>query len=258
MVDIHSHILPGLDDGARSLDLSLEMLRIAAGAGTTDIVATPHANSRYRFRPGIVHDLLAELTQHAPASLRLHSGCDFHLAHDNIVDALQHPSRYTINHLNYLLIELSDLVIFHNTAELFARLEGAGMRLILTHPERNPLLRLRPELIQAWVAQGRTMQLTAQSLTGAFGDSARRFALWMLDTGLAHFVASDAHDPLSRPPLLDEAHQLVQQRYGPDLARLLFVDHPTAVLAGDPLDLSSFPPALPPKPSGWKARLFGK
>lgn len=258
MVDIHSHILPGLDDGARSLDLSLEMLRIAAGAGTTDIVATPHANSRYRFRPELVSDLLAELALHAPPSLRLHSGCDFHIAHDNIVDALANPTRYTINHLCYLLVELSDLVIFHNTSELFARLESAGMCLIVTHPERNPLLRLRPELIQDWVAQGRTMQLTAQSLTGAFGDSVRRFALWMLDSGLAHFVASDAHDPLTRPPLLDEAHQLVEQRYGPDLARLLFVDHPTAVLAGDPLDLSSFPPAVATKPRGWKARLFGK
>src|SRR5208337_1528651 len=156
-----------------------------------------------------VDALLAAAQERVGASIRIVRGCDFHLMLDNIQAALAHPTRYTINSGPYLLMELSDLMIFPNTNQIWQELEDAGMRIILTHPERNPLLQDQMERIEEWVAQGRYMQLTAQSLLGHFGPQAQRFAVTMLDKGLAHFVASDGHDLRGRPPRLDRARQWV-------------------------------------------------
>src|SRR5438874_2673153 len=154
MIDIHSHILPGVDDGAETLDDSLAMLRIAAASGTTDIVATPHANSEFAFQPDVVAQKLAELTAAAGDSIRIHSGCDFHLQYDNIQDALEHPDKYTINHKKYLLVEFSEMLIFNSTGDIFYQLRSAGMVPVVTHPERNWLLQKRFDSLQQWVAEG--------------------------------------------------------------------------------------------------------
>jgi protein-tyrosine phosphatase len=260
MIDIHSHVLPGLDDGAETMEQTIAMLEIARAAGTSAIVATPHANTQYRFDPARVDDLIAQAQARIGNGITLHRGCDFHLMFDNVNDALQHPARYTINGRAYLLVELSDLVIFPNTGDLFDRLEQHGMRIIVTHPERNPLLQQRIELIAEWVSKGRYMQLTAQSLAGRFGPRARSFARLLLDRGLVHFIASDAHDTQSRPPRLDEACAWVRDAYGESLAKRLFITHPAAALEGDELDLAGFPPPKQAKETnkGLIARLFRK
>jgi len=257
MIDIHSHILPGLDDGAETMDDTVELLQLARDTGTTAIVASPHADTHYRFDPQQVDALLAAAQERVGASIRIVRGCDFHLMLDNIQAALAHPTRYTINSGPYLLMELSDLMIFPNTNQIWQELEDAGMRIILTHPERNPLLQDQMERIEEWVAQGRYMQLTAQSLLGHFGPQAQRFAVTMLDKGLAHFVASDGHDLRGRPPRLDRARQWVTEHYGGELAELLFVAHPRAVLEGEPVE------TWMPKPErsasgGFLSRLFGR
>src|SRR5215470_4893491 len=94
LIDIHSHVLYGLDDGARTREDSLAMIRMAAEHGTTDLVATPHANLQYRFDPKRIAQELEELTSASGGALRLHSGCDFHLSFDNIQDAIQNPGKY--------------------------------------------------------------------------------------------------------------------------------------------------------------------
>ena len=152
------------------------MVRMAAEHGTTDLVATPHANPNYRFDPRIVQERLAEVAEASGNALRLHSGCDFHLSYDNIQDAIDNPRKYTINHLRYLMVEFSDLLIFNNTAEIFSRLEEAGMTPVITHPERNSLLRQRVDQIAAWVESGACVQVTAQSLLGVFGRRAADFS----------------------------------------------------------------------------------
>ncbi|MBI4892496.1 MAG: exopolysaccharide biosynthesis protein [Acidobacteria bacterium] len=258
MVDIHSHFLPGIDDGAQSAEQSMSMVQMAWRHGTKILVASPHADVQFRYDPDNVDRLLDEARAAAPAGIRLVRACDFHLMADNIEAALHHPARYTIDGKCYLLMELSDLTIFANTSDLWSRLEDAGMRIILTHPERNPLLRQRIELIEQWVSQGRYMQLTASSLLGLFGPKALAFSRLLLDRGLAHFVASDAHDLRSRPPRLDLAYQWLSSHYSEELARLLCVDHPLAAVDGAPLDLSSFPPSpASPKPS-FLRRLLGR
>src|SRR5437588_11975332 len=112
MVDIHSHILPELDDGAKSLEESIEMLEIAVAAGTTDIVGTPHSNAEFAFRPDLIQEKIATLQSAMKDRIQIHSGCDFHLSYDNIQDALAHPTKYTINNRCYLLVEFSDASIF--------------------------------------------------------------------------------------------------------------------------------------------------
>ena len=108
MIDIHSHILWGVDDGAGSLRESLDMLKMAADSGTTDIVATPHANSTYPFDPVILDSRYQELATRHTGLPRIHRGCDFHLSAGNIQDALENPSKYTINGGRYLMVELPE------------------------------------------------------------------------------------------------------------------------------------------------------
>jgi protein-tyrosine phosphatase len=257
MVDIHCHFLPSMDDGARDEAESAAMLELAARSGTTDLVATPHADTQYSFDPEAVDSALSAARGQAPEGLKLHRGCDFHLMHDNIRDALAVPGKYTINGGRYLLVEFSDLVIFENTGDVFDQLERAGMTVIVTHPERNPLLRQRIELLAEWVAAGRLMQLTAGSLLGMWGRKAQDFSRLMLDRGLAHFIASDGHDSRARQPRLDQGRDWLVRHKSPELAHLLTEVHPRAVIDNRPIDLSGFPPK-PAARKPWFGRIFGR
>jgi protein-tyrosine phosphatase len=243
MIDIHTHVLAGLDDGARTLDDSVAMVRLAAETGTTDLVATPHENFEYHLDPQRVEAGIAELQQAAGSALTIHRGCDFHLYPDNIEDALANPTKYTINHKRYLLVEFPDLMIAKDSGSVFARLLEAGMVPIVTHPERNFLLHGRLESLASWVAAGCLTQVTAQSLEGRFGPQVRRVARELLRRGLVHFIASDAHDATDRTPRLDRAYRCVARRYGREWADLLFTANPGAVLRGDPLPKQPPPPA---------------
>lgn len=208
------------------------MVRLAAKHGTTDLVATPHANLMFKFDPEQIADRMAQLREAAGGVLRLYTGCDFHLNFDNIQDSLEHPRKYTINQHQYLLVEFSELLIFRNTEDIFARLRDVGMIPIVTHPERNGLLRQRLENIARWVEQGARVQVTAQSLTGAFGQRAREFSRELLDRSLVHVIASDGHDCERRPPVMDQACDWLRKEYGDALAESLCVTNPQAALSG--------------------------
>ena len=236
LIDIHSHFLFGVDDGARTMEESVAMLQLAAASGTSAIVATPHSNLEYRYEPAVIAERLAKLAEAVKGSIELHSGCDFHLSYDNIQDALENPRKYTINQNNYLLVEFSDLLIFRNTQDIFARLAGAGMTPVITHPERNSLLRQRIHEIELWVASGATVQVTAQSLIGGFGRRAQEFARQLLDRSLVHFIASDGHDCEHRPPRMDLAHAWLTENYGESVAEVLCVLNPGAAVTGDRLE----------------------
>lgn len=235
MIDIHSHILWGLDDGARSKEESVAMVKMAALAGTTDIVASPHSNTEYQFDPDVVHARIAELQAEVGPTIQIHYGCDFHMMMENIDDALANPEKYSIDHKGYLLVEFADFVIPKTTPEIFHRMLSRGLRPVVTHPERNPLLvRRLPELAE-WVSMGCLLQITAASLTGRFGREAKSGSEAMMANGLVQIIASDAHDTKHRPPVLDFAKELIAKEYGETMALLLMVENPMAVLAGAPL-----------------------
>lgn len=236
MVDIHSHILPGLDDGAKSLEESLSMVRMAAESGTTDIVASPHANQRYRYEPAAVAAKIAELQQACGDIIKIHRGCDFHLSFENIEDALRDPRKYSINGGSYLLVEFSDMAIPPNTSRLFDQMLSTGLIPIITHPERNPILQANIPMVAGWVRQECLVQVTAGSFLGFFGKAARKSAEELMAKGLVHVVASDAHNTSSRTPDLSQSYQQVAKHYSVKHAEALFKFFPRAILSGDLVD----------------------
>ena len=237
MVDIHSHILPGVDDGAKTLEDSLEMLRLAAESGTTDIVATPHANLQFTFDPELIGRKIAELQAAAGPVPRIYRGCDFHLTMENIQEALSNPGKYAINHKCYLLVEFSELLIPRTTQEIFDSLQSAGLVPIVTHPERNGLLHSRLDQLQGWVENGAYVQVTAKSLLGGFGRAAKSVAAELMNRNLVHIIASDAHDTVFRPPVLREAYQHVEKTWGGAVAETLFTSAPQAVIDGESISV---------------------
>jgi protein-tyrosine phosphatase len=245
--DIHTHVLYGLDDGSRELSVSLEMLALAARHGTTDLVATPHADLRFRYDVEKVERQIAELSGHAGETLRLYRGCDFHMSFDNISDAMRHPRKYTLNGQECLLIEFPHESIAANTCDLLQNLLGAGMRPVITHPERNPAIRERLGDLIDWIEAGAFVQVTAQSFLGRFGRRAATFSWELLRRGLIHFIASDAHDTSHRPPVLDECYQLVAAQSSPMVADLLFRTNGIAALHGRPIQ----------QPAAMASRWFG-
>jgi protein-tyrosine phosphatase len=246
MVDIHSHILPGLDDGSTSMEESIGMVRMAVESGTTAIVATPHASSRYSFDFDAVREKAAELGAAVP-SIPILTGCDFHLSFDNLEDALRHPRRYTINQRQYLLVEFPDVVTFSTTPQIFGQLRSKGMIPIVTHPERNAFLQDKVDEMARWVDEGACVQITAQSFLGLFGRRARDSAYRLMKRGLVHFVASDAHDLTQRTTCLRESYAHVADKFGDETAERVFVDNPAAAVAGD---------TLPVEPAGQRKRWF--
>lgn len=244
MIDIHSHFLWGMDDGADTLEESLAMLKMAAESGTTDIVATPHANSHYRFQPDLIRQRIEEISAAAQLKPRIHTGCDFHLSYENVQDLLCNPSKYVINGGPYLLVEFPNSPLA-GMGRILTTLIDRGLIPIMTHPERNSQLRrMGPEFLE-WIQKGCLVQVTAQSLLGRFGKPAEESSWEMVRRRLTHFIASDAHDTAHRPPSLNLAFDAVAGRIGHSHARNLFVDNPQAVLAGDPIS------AEPPKKKPW-------
>jgi len=222
-----------MDDGAETLEESVALVKMAAAAGTTDLVGTPHASPEYRFDPQVVEDRLRQVEAATGGILRLYSGCDFHLSYENIEDALKNPRKYTINGKTFLLVEFADRHIPQTTADIFDRFMDRDIFPIVTHPERNPILSHKLDQLAALVERGSFVQVTAKSLEGGFGNGPHDAGWKMLQRGIVHFVASDGHDPEYRPTRMDAAFNLVAKKMGRESAELLFVSNPTAVIRGE-------------------------
>jgi protein-tyrosine phosphatase len=251
MVDIHSHFLPGLDDGAETVDEAVAMIEMAAADGTTHLVGTPHCNDRYEFSLERNRALLAELQARAGGRITLLSGCDFHLSYENVQAALADPHTYAVNQGTYLLTEFDNFSIAPQMVDVFYQLRGAGLVPIVTHPERNPLLQKSgTKLLRKLAEMGCPIQVTAGSFLGRFGPAARAAAEELLRQRLVHLVASDAHDTEKRPPRMSEARAWMEKKHGAELAQALFVDNPRAVVESQALPY--FPePASPQKKRFW-------
>ncbi len=252
MIDIHHHLLFGLDDGSPDIETSVAMAQAAAEDGITHIVCTPHANSHYDFQPEINRQKLTELQSRLDGRITLGLGCDFHLSYNNIMDAKENPTKYSINGKRYLLVEFAETSIPPSINDAFRDLQEVGLSLILTHPERNPIIVRHPEKMAEWVKMGCLVQVTASSLYGRFGKIAEIFSNDLLDRNWIHILATDAHNLTSRPPQLKPGYDYVAQKAGEKTAQRLCVENPRAVFAGDP-----FPEQ--PQPEGlWEEKLdFG-
>ena len=262
MVDIHHHLLFGLDDGSDSIETSVAMARLAAADGITHVVCTPHANSTYIFDPHTNQLKLALLRDRLAAEnvpLTLGTGCDFHVSFDNIAEAKRDPKKFSINGLGYLLIEIPDYGLPPGLNETFYELNLAGLTPILTHPERNPTLQQEPQRMAEWLRAGMLVQVTADSLTGHKGKRAEQMAHELLEKRWVHFLATDAHNTKSRPPRMKAAHDLVAEKYGVSYAHALCLTNPLAVFLGKQFQVEEEPRGLyeEPKPPSFWQRLMG-
>lgn len=258
MIEIHYHLLYGLDDGPATLEDSLALAQASIDEGVTHIVATPHANDRYAFQPEVNRERLAVLQGRLGDKLTLGLGCDFHLSYDNIEDLKKQPAKYAINGGPYVLVEFPDYGISQNMSSIFFEMRLAGVTPIITHPERNPTLKAGPERMMEWVSSGCLVQVTAASLLGRFGRRAQALALDLVAKNWAHLVASDAHSVERRAPSMAPAYALLKEQFGQSTADRLCQENPRAVFYGQGLGAQPEPRGLYEKESKRRGGLLSR
>jgi protein-tyrosine phosphatase len=237
VIDLHCHLLPGVDDGAEDLSTSLTMARQAVAQGVTVVACTPH------ILPGVYHNHgpdIRSATRHLQEALnregiplQLATGADVHMV-PNFLGGLRSGELLTLADSRYVLVEPPHTVAPPQIEEFFFNLVTAGYVPILTHPERLSWVRSRYETIKKLVAAGVWMQITAGSFTGAFGRTALYWAVRLLDEGCVHLIASDAHDAERRPLDLASGRESVAKRVGAEEAENLVFTRPMGILKDQP------------------------
>ncbi len=232
MIDIHHHCLPGVDDGPHEWDEAVDMCRMAADEGIETIIATPHVlRGRWRTAPPAELteriEMLREKTGDRP---RLLLGSEYFFAHDMAEVLRAGNAIVPLAGSRYVLIELASNSIPPLIEQPLYRIQLEGWIPIIAHPERNLVLQSRPELVVDLINHGARMQLTAGSLTGDFGPEAQRAAESWLRLGRVHFVATDAHNLVRRPPRPRRALEALKNIVGTDVADALTRRNPLAVV----------------------------
>jgi protein-tyrosine phosphatase len=234
MIDIHSHILPDLDDGADDLEDALAMLRIAAADGVRTMVATPHllngmfpdvtvAEARAR------HELLVREAGARGVEIEILLGGEVHLDAD-ILNALQAGDVLTMGTSRAILLELPTGGMPHGAEEVMFEIQTLGHRIALAHPERNHELMQNPDAAEKLRDRGMLLQVTARSVTGGFGRRACKVARRWLKRGVVDILASDAHNPRGRDPVLSKAARWVAKKHGTEYAEDLVIGAPARLL----------------------------
>jgi len=233
LIDLHSHLLPGIDDGAKDLEQSLDMARMAVAGGVTVMACTPHIfPGVYDNKGDYICQLIEWLQAHISAAgipLHLVSGADVHVAPD-LTSKLRNGEALSLNGSRYVLIEPPHHVLPPRTDDIFFNLLSAGYIPILTHPERMSWIDRHYDMLEQLVRSGAWMQITAGAILGKFGSRPRDWSERMLKEGLVHIVASDAHDTVRRPPNLQEAFGTLCSWVGEAEASNLVQGRPEAIL----------------------------
>ncbi|MBJ6361984.1 tyrosine-protein phosphatase [Paenibacillus sp. GCM10012307] len=217
MIDIHSHILPGADDGAKDWDDTLQLARAAVEDGIHTIVATPHHASRlYWNYAAEVRELTSEVNRRLVSegiALQVLPGQEIRV-HDDLLEAWSRGELLPLGNSDYVLIEMPSSAVPKNMAELIHELSILGLRTIIAHPERNKEIVNDPQLLEALLEAGAYGQMTTHSLLGGFGRQIERNAWQLCKKGLVHVIASDAHHIEKRNFRLREAYDRVEKELG--------------------------------------------
>ena len=243
MIDLHNHILYGQDDGAETLEESLQMCRISYHDGVRTIVATPHIlpgiyeNDRSmilakvrELSTALVHSELR--TPNSELSLTILPGADVHFSSD-LLERLERKEVLTVNDQGrYLMVEFESQGIPYMAEEALFQMLTKGIVPIISHPERNMEIGKKPKRYYEMVRMGCLGQVTAMSLTGEFGSEIKRSAEKLLAKRLIHIIASDAHSPDRRPPILSAGVKAAEKIVGIEEARKMVTEYPKALIEG--------------------------
>ncbi len=237
MIDIHSHVLPGVDDGSESMEMSLDMLAMAADSGVRTLVATPHCNIPWEFdnyRSPELEELFLSLQREAAREeipVRLIRGMEIY-ATPELPELLREQRVWTLNGGRCFLTEFSFREDPDFCSDILRRCRALGYRPVIAHPERYYFLQDDPQLAYEWCTAGYALQLNKGSILGRFGPEVRETAELLLRHGLAACVASDAHRPYERSTHMREVWDVLSRDFGEDYARLLLEENPARILGG--------------------------
>lgn len=232
MIDLHFHILPGIDDGAKTIEDSVALARKAAEDGITKILATPHHKNGAYENPKqkiieAVESLNARLAEEK-INVVILPGQETRIFGD-IVEAIEADEILTLNHSPYLFIELPSNHVPRYTRQILFDLQVKGLKPVIVHPERNAGIIEHSDTLYDLVTNGALTQVTASSILGNFGKKIQRFSFELIEAKMAHFIASDAHNLTSRSCKLREAYELLEREYGIE-ARYYFQENAELVV----------------------------
>jgi protein-tyrosine phosphatase len=250
MIDLHTHILPGLDDGAQSIKESLSMAKIAENDGIKKMVATPHL-----FRGNSLHEDLSTIEKkrtelsgalkESNIHVEIFAGAEVHISHNLIDEIKKNRENLVLNHSSYMFVEFPSEHVFSGVKNLFFELISEGITPIIAHPERNSIFVRNPSLLYELVQMGGLSQVNSGSFSGLYGRRVEEAVLHFLELNLIHFIASDCHNTRSVASRLSEAVMRAQSIVGKDKARALVKDNPQAVL--DDEEIPYLPEPVNPK-----------
>lgn len=260
MLDLHSHILPGLDDGASDNEQGLAMARIAVADGIEGIVCTPHwtsfqyeGNTRRKVMEAVAE--FSALLEREEIPLKVYPGTELRVDSE-LPRKLEARELLTINDSGrYALIELHPAMVSHHIEQLFWELQLQEITPILAHPERNAELVRDPARLLGWVEMGILLQVTSSSLLGRFGSEIQRFCNFLLEHNMVHIIASDAHGFKSRQPRLLTSVRAAGKIVGAEAARRMVDETPQKIINGEPVSL---PDPLPLGKGPLKLSIFKK
>ncbi|KGX86373.1 tyrosine-protein phosphatase [Pontibacillus litoralis] len=217
MIDIHSHILPSIDDGAKTVEDSLAMARAAVADGIHTIIATPHHNNgRYSNEAQFIKEQTAELNEHinnANIPLTILPGQEPRI-YGEMVEDLQHHVALPLNDTQYVFVEFPSDHVPRYSGQLLFDIQVAGYQPIIVHPERNQDLMKHPDRLHKYVERGALTQVTAASVCGKFGKKIKKFTNQLIEANLTHFVANDAHNTTTRGFCLQQAYGEIDAEFG--------------------------------------------
>ena len=244
MYDLHCHILPDIDDGAKDMKESIAMLQLARSSGSDGLVATPHViEGKWLPSWEKIVARCAEVNEAARKNdieITVYPGAEVGLNWD-ILENINGPGPYCINGGNHMLVELPALEIPRYTEEFFFALQTKGITPVVAHPERQAELIRHPEIIGDWLQKGILMQINGPSLTGRFGQKVRGMAELLLIHNMVHCIGSDAHGVRSRKPELFDARKRIRALTGEEAMRHLLLDNPQLILHSKEIPVAEIP-----------------
>ncbi|MCG1009934.1 hypothetical protein J4760_07870 [Salinicoccus sp. ID82-1] len=224
MIDIHNHVLIGIDDGPQTEEAAVVLLKQAIDNGITDIIATPHHHSRAFFNPKskIIEKMeeLSNVIENHQLDIKVHPGQEIRINGD-MVSELQSDISIPLNQSQYVLVEFSFTEVPNYVEKLLYDLQMKGYVPVIAHPERCKPIIKDPDRLYEIVEKGAIAQITASSITGALGDNLKEMSLRMIENNLAHVISSDAHSAEIRPFLLKESYEVVTEELGRNFTELL-------------------------------------